>query len=105
MTQKLVSSNRIIAKLLSDLDIKEDSIRISDVREWIGEAIEKIGSVAQLERRVSGVDGEPYLKVVNYQSALPFSLFRLNAVAFSETESGEFKKIDPSMSSINDFSG
>lgn len=101
MIYNLVSVRSVIAKVLSDLDIREEMQRTSDYIEWASEAIEKIGSVAQLERRVSGVDGEPYLEIKNYQSSLPPTLFRLNVVAFSETESGEFKKIDPSMSSIN----
>ena len=101
MIYNLVSVRSVIAKVLSDLDIREEMQRTSDYIEWASEAIEKIGSVAQLDRRVSGVDGEPYLEIKDYQASLPSTLFRLNVVAFSETESGEFRKIDPSMSSIN----
>lgn len=61
MIYNLVSVRSVIAKVLSDLDIREEMQRTSDYIEWASEAIEKIGSVAQLERRVSGVDGEPYL--------------------------------------------
>jgi hypothetical protein len=42
---KLVSSKAVLAKIIADLDLKEDEIRITDVREWIGEAMEKIGAV------------------------------------------------------------
>ena len=101
MIYNLVSVRSVIAKVLSDLDIREEMQRTSDYIEWASEAIEKIGSVAQLDRRVSGVDGEPYLEIKDYQASLPSTLFRLNVVAFSETESGQFRKIDPSMSSIN----
>jgi hypothetical protein len=41
----MVSSKAVIAKIIADLDLKEDEIRISDVREYIGEAMEKIGAV------------------------------------------------------------
>ncbi|MFR0885633.1 MAG: hypothetical protein ACLSGJ_10775 [Lachnospira eligens] len=42
---KLVSSKSVIAKIISDLDLKEDEIKITDIRNWIGEAMEKIGAV------------------------------------------------------------
>ncbi len=39
---KLISSKAVLAKIIADLDLKEDEIRITDVREWIGEAMENI---------------------------------------------------------------
>ena len=33
---KLISSKAVLAKIIADLDLKEDEIRITDVREWIG---------------------------------------------------------------------
>lgn len=74
---KLVSSKAVLAKIIADLDLKEDEIRITDVREWIGEAMEKIGAVQQLEHKVAN------LKICDYQSKLPCDLYRLNQVAFS----------------------
>ena len=74
---KLVSSKAVLAKIIADLDLKEDEIRISDVREWIGEAMEKIGSVQQLEHKVQNI------QVHNYQAKLPCDLYRLGQVAFS----------------------
>ena len=47
MITKLTSIKTVIAKIIADLDLKEDDIRISDVRSWCGEAIEKIGAVTQ----------------------------------------------------------
>ncbi|MGM9532993.1 MAG: hypothetical protein ACI3VO_14230 [Intestinibacter sp.] len=41
----MISSKSIIAKVIADLDLKERDIKISDIKEWIGEAMEKIGSV------------------------------------------------------------
>ncbi|QOR57046.1 tail tubular protein [uncultured phage cr109_1] len=73
----MVSSKAVIAKIIADLDLKEDEIRISDVREYIGEAMEKIGAVQLLEHKVVN------LKVENYQAKLPCDLYRLNQVAFS----------------------
>lgn len=74
---KLVSSKAVLAKIIADLDLKEDEIRITDVREWIGEAMEKIGAVQQLEHKVAN------LKICDYQAKLPCDLYRLNQVAFS----------------------
>ena len=88
MVSKLISVKQVIAKVMSDLDIKEDSQRMSDYIEWASEAVEKIGSVAQLDRKVSGVDGEPYLEIKGHQAKLPYSLFRLNQVAYSVMPGG-----------------
>lgn len=74
---KLVSSKAVLAKIIADLDLKEDEIRITDVREWIGEAMEKIGAIQQLEHKVAN------LPIVDYQAKLPCDLYRLNQVAFS----------------------
>lgn len=74
---KLVSSKAVLAKIIADLDLKEDEIRITDVREWIGEAMEKIGAVQQLEHKVAN------LKICDYQAKLPCDLYRLNQVVFS----------------------
>ena len=74
---KLVSSKAVIAKIIADLDLKEDEIKITDVREWIGEAMEKIGAIQQLEHKVENIP------VIGYQAKLPCDLYRLNQVAFS----------------------
>lgn len=74
---KLISSKAVLAKIIADLDLKEDEIRITDVLEWIGEAMEKIGAVQQLEHKVANI------QVVDYQAKLPCDLYRLNQVAFS----------------------
>lgn len=74
---KLVSSKAVLAKIIADLDLKEDEIKITDIREWISEAMEKIGAVQQLEHKVAN------LKICDYQAKLPCDLYRLNQVAFS----------------------
>lgn len=88
MVYKLTSSREIIAKIFSDLDIKEDGQRISDIIEWISEAVEKIGAVSQLKRVVSGSDGEGYLELKDNQAALPTNMFRLNGVQYGPTING-----------------
>ena len=34
----------VIAKIMADLDMSEKNIRITDIKEWIFEAVEKIGA-------------------------------------------------------------
>jgi hypothetical protein len=35
----LITSNVVIAKVIADLDLREEEIRISDIREWVYEAM------------------------------------------------------------------
>lgn len=74
---RLVSSKVILAKIVADLDLKEDEIRITDIKEWLSEAMEKIGAVQQLEHKVIDIPVE------GYQAKLPCDLYRLGQVAFS----------------------
>lgn len=73
----MISSKAIIAKIIADLDLKEDEVKITDIREYIGEAMEKIGAIQQLEHKVENIP------VIGYQAKLPCDLYRLNQVAFS----------------------
>jgi hypothetical protein len=34
----------VIAKIMADLDLSEKNVRITDMKEWIFEAVEKIGA-------------------------------------------------------------
>lgn len=77
MIYNMVSSKSVVAKIIADLDLKEQDFKIADIREYIGEAMEKIGSIAQLDHRIAVI---PYS---NYQAKLPCDLYRLNSVAFS----------------------
>ena len=83
MVTKLTSVKTVISKVIADADLQEDDLRISDIREWIGEGIEKIGAVTQLERKVSGVDGAPIIKIKGHQAQLPCDLHQLHQVAYS----------------------
>ena len=77
MIDKLTTSKEISAKIIADYDLKEDEIKITDIKEWIGEGMEKIGAVQQLEHKTTN------LIVENYQAKLPCDLYRLGQVAFS----------------------
>ena len=52
MVTKLISIKSVIAKIIADLDLKEDDTKITDIREWCSEAIEKIGAVTQFIPKV-----------------------------------------------------
>ena len=82
MVYKMVSSKSVIAKVIADLDLKEEDIRITDVKQWIGDACLNIGSVNQLEHKVV------VLPLNSYQCKLPCDLERLNSVAYSTSNCG-----------------
>lgn len=83
MITKLTSIQSVIAKVIADLNIQEDDLRISDIREWVGESIEKIGAVTQYVHKVSGESGTPCTEVKCYQAPLPCDLHQLHQVAYS----------------------
>ena len=82
MVYKMVSSKAVIAKVIADLDLKESDIKITDIKQWIGDACMNIGSVKQLEHKVAT------LQLKDYQCKLPCDLERLNSVAYSTCECG-----------------
>jgi len=83
MVTKLTSVKTVIAKVIADLDLKEDDMRITDMREWAAEAIEKIGAVTQFIHKVSGQDGTPITVLHAHQAPLPCDLHQLHQVAYS----------------------
>ena len=97
----MISGKQIVSKIFADLNIKEGPTRIADIIEWISEAVEKIGSVKQLKRIISGVDDAPYLEIKGHQASLPSDLFRLNQVAYSHSGNGDWRPMKISTSSFN----
>jgi hypothetical protein len=45
INNRMISSNSIISKVIADLDLKESDIRITDMKEYIMEAVLKIGAI------------------------------------------------------------
>lgn len=80
MVYKMITSKSIIAKVIADLGLEEDKIKISDIREWIGEAVQKIGSVNQKHRKVV------VLELKGYQCKLPCDLESIDLVAYSSNK-------------------
>lgn len=83
----------VIAKVLADLDMSEKNIRITDMREWIFEAVDKIGAPMQYIQKESGSDGEPILKIEDYQVPIPVGLQSLDGVAYSQTKGGQWQSM------------
>lgn len=78
----------VIAKIMADLDSTEVRLRTSDIKEWIFEAVDKIGAPMQYISKESGTDGFPILKIQDYQVPIPDDLQVLDAVAYSTNENG-----------------
>lgn len=93
MVTKLVSSKSVIAKVIADLDLKDDNLRITDMLHWMGEAIEKIGSPQQLIHKVSGIDDVPVLTLSNHQVAMPSDLYRLEQITYSPQPNGPWQSM------------
>ena len=80
MVYKMVTSKSIIAKVIADLGLEEDKIKISDIREWISEGVQKIGSVNQKHRKTV------ILPLKGYQCKLPCDLESIDLVAYSSNK-------------------
>lgn len=87
---KLVSVKKVLTKVFTDLDLQEGTHRITDMIEWVGEALEKIGAFPQFINKVTGKNDYPLLTLANYQTALPQDFHRLIQVAYAPTTAGPF---------------
>ena len=88
MIYKYTTCESVIAKIIADGDMGDSKLRITDIKEWIFEAVEKIGAPMQYIERESGVDGCPILKIHDYQVPIPCDLEHLSTVAYSNREDG-----------------
>lgn len=85
------------------MDSTEVQQRTSDIREWIFEAVEKIGAPVQYIQRESGIDGYPILKITDKQVPLPDDLVHLDGVAYSPNENGPWVPVRKSTALFNDL--
>lgn len=97
INNRMISSASVVAKVIADLDLKEDQIRITDIREWIMEGILKIGAVQQYEHKVA------ILPIECHQVALPCDLYKLGQVAFSFCDGGGWLPMRKATSSFGVF--
>ena len=96
MIYKYTKCESVIAKIMADLDSSEVRQRIEDIREWIFEAVDKIGAPMQYVIRESGADGTPIFKIENYQIPMPADLTVLDCVAYSKNENGPWQPMSTS---------
>lgn len=75
---------------MADLDSTEVRQRTTDIREWIFEAVEKIGAPMQYIHKESGSDGVPLLKIQDHQVPLPDDLQHLDGVAYCDKPKGRW---------------
>ena len=61
MIYKNTSVKRVIAKVFTDHDLHEGTHRVSDMIQWAGEALEKIGAFPQFLHKVAGKNNVPML--------------------------------------------
>lgn len=97
INNRMISSASVVAKVIADLDLKEDQIRITDIQEWIMEGILKIGAVQQYEHKVA------ILPIECHQVALPCDLYKLGQVAFSFCNGGGWLPMRKATSSFGVF--
>lgn len=88
MIYKYTKCESVIAKIMSDSNMSEKNMRVTDMREWIFEAVEKIGAPMQYIQRESGQDGCPVFELCDCQIPIPEDLESLTAVAYSPTPAG-----------------
>lgn len=96
MIYKYTKCESVIAKIMADLDSSEVRQRIEDIREWIFEAVDKIGAPMQYVIRESGADGTPIFKIEDYQIPMPADLTVLDGVAYSKNENGPWQPMNTS---------
>lgn len=88
MIYKYTSCESVIAKIMADSNMSEKDMRITDIREWIFEAVEKIGAPVQYVHRESGDCYVPIMHIIDYQVPIPEDLEQLEAVAWSDGPNG-----------------
>lgn len=88
MINKYTSIKTVIAKVLTDLDIKEGDHKINDMIEWSGEALEKIGAFQYFDVKVTGANNSPYLELTDYQTKLPLDCHNVLQVTYATSNGG-----------------
>ena len=88
MIYNFTKCESVLAKIMADLDSSEVNQRTTDIKEWIFEAIDRIGAPMQYAQKESGVDGVPVFQICDYQIPIPSDLVSLDGVAYSDTPTG-----------------
>lgn len=88
MIYKYTKCESVIAKIMADADMSEKNMRVTDIREWIFEAVAKIGAPMQYIDRESGVDGCPVFEIHDGHVIIPDDLESLVGVLYSTNPHG-----------------
>lgn len=88
MIYRYTKCESVIAKIMADANMSDKDMRVTDMREWIFEAVDDIGAPVQYIQKESGMDGEPILKIQDYQVQMPCDLEFLTSVAWSNSPNG-----------------
>lgn len=102
MIYKFINCEAVIAKIMADLDMSENRIRTTDMKEWIFEAVDKIGAPVQYVQKESGVDDNPILPIVDYQVPIPQDLQILDSAAYSLHPNGPWIPMRSNTSTFKD---
>lgn len=97
INNRLISSKTILAKVIADLSLSEEDIKISDFKEYIIEAMIKIGAIQQYEHKVA------VLPIEQHQAKLPCDLYKLGQVAFSFSNTSGWLPMRKTTSSFGVF--
>ena len=94
---KYVSVQEIFAKVLSDLDINNEALRVSDWIVWTGEALKKINAFPMWKNRITGIDDgmfpSPIIQISNYRAELPCDLYQIIQMAVGSSSTGSWYPI------------
>lgn len=90
MIYSTISSKQIVSKVITDLKLQDEDYAVNDMVEWIGEALDAIGSIRQHNIKVTGKESEPLLSVTNFQAKLPSDLVKPVFIQYSKTINGPF---------------
>lgn len=97
MIYKYTKCESVIAKIMADADLGEAHFRVTDIKEWIFEAIEKIGAPMQYIKKETGP-----IKLDGYQIPIPDDLNSLSTVAYSRSAKGQYIVVRSSNSSFRE---
>ncbi len=78
MIYKYTSCESVIAKIMADLNMAEKDTRVTDMREWIFEAVEKIGAPMQYIQK----ETDP-IPVEDHQVPIPDDVHDISSIAWS----------------------
>lgn len=88
MNYKFVSSQHIVSKIYRDFKLKDSSWEL-DALEWIGEAMEFIGTFSGFELR------ERLLRIKDYKGKLPTDVYALTGIKIGQKKLIAENPVDP----------